>query len=78
MMIEIDDDCLDGIIQGVIVENYVNLTGTLKAAKKQPSMLHPDDKVAYENVVAALEVLGSWYFPFGEFDKAVKKARKAK
>jgi hypothetical protein len=74
MIIEIDDDCLDGIIQGVIVENYVNLTNTLKKDKG----IHPEDKEAYEQVVSALEVLGNWYFPYKEFDKAVKAARKKK
>ena len=57
MIIEIDDDCLDGIIQGVIVENYVSLSNTLKKDKN----LHEEDKAAYEAVVAALEVLGNWY-----------------
>ena len=74
MIIEIDDDCLDGIIQGVIVENYVSLTKTLKTEKQ----LHPDDKEAYTAVVEALVVLGNWYFPCGEFDKAVKTGRKKK
>ena len=74
MKIEIDDDCLDGIVQSVIVENYISLTDTLKNEKN----LHPEDKEAYEAVVAALKVLGGWYFCAGEFDKEVKKARKKK
>jgi hypothetical protein len=74
MKIEIDDDCLDGIIQGVLVENYVNVTNTLKTEK----ILHEDDRTAYENVVTALEVLGNWYFVHGGFQKAVKAARKKK
>ena len=74
MKIEIDDDCLDGIVQGVLVENYVNVTNTLKTEK----ILHQDDRTAYENVVAALEVLGNWYFVHGGFQKAVKAARKKK
>lgn len=73
MKIEIDDDCLDGIVQGVIVENYVSMTNTLKNNK-----MHPEDKDAFENVIWALEILGNWYFLAGEFQKAVKKARKKK
>ena len=74
MKIEIDDDCLDGIVQGVIVENYVGLKDTLKNDKT----LHPEDREAYEAVVQALKVLGGWYFVHGEFDKAVKAARRKK
>ena len=74
MKIEIDDDCLDGIMQGALVENYISLTNTLKKEKH----LHPDDKDAYEKVIWALEVLGNWYFTIGEFKKAVKKAVKSK
>ena len=73
MKIEIDDDCLDGIIQAAIVENYVGMTDVLKNHK-----LHPEDKDAYENVIWALEILGNWYFQTGEFKKAVRKARKNK
>lgn len=74
MKIEIDDDCLDGIIQGVIVENYVSLTSSLKHDKG----IHPEDRKAYEAVVDALKVLGGWYFVVGDFDKAVKAARRKK
>jgi len=71
MIIEIDDDCVDTIIQHALVKDYVHLTADLKAGG-----LHPDDKDAYEQVTEAIKVLSHWYFINGEFDKAVKKARK--
>lgn len=74
MMIEIDDDCLDSIMQTAIVKDYVNLTNDLKNKKD----LHPDDAQAYQEVSDALMVLGGWYFYNGEFEKAVKKERKKK
>ena len=74
MMIEIDDDCLDSIIQSAIVKDYVSLTEDLKNKKS----LHPDDAQAYQEVSDALKVLGGWYFCAGDFDKAVKKERKRK
>ena len=73
-MIEIDDDCVDSIIQEAIVWHYVHLTDDLKNVKN----LHPDDREAYEKVAEACKVLGGWFFAHGEFDAAVKKARKKK
>ena len=74
MKIEIDDDTLDTIIQGALVEDYVSLTNDLKNSDN----MHEDDVEAYKETVAAIQVLSKWYFVVGEFDKAVKKARKAK
>lgn len=76
MIIEIDDDCVDSIIQNALVRDYIYLSTDLKINAKNPGHLHEDDAAAYEDVVKALEVLGNWYFAFGEFDKAVKKAKK--
>ena len=78
MKIEIDDDCVDVIIQSALVKDYVYLTEDLKVYKKNPDHLHEDDAAAYEEVVKGIEVLARWYFVQGEFEKAVKKARKAK
>ena len=74
MKIEIDDDTLDTIIQGALVEDYVNLTRDLKNNKS----MHEDDVEAYKETVAGIEILAKWYFVHGEFEKAVKKARKVK
>lgn len=74
MKIEIDDDFKDTIVQSALVEDYVNLTRDLKNNKH----MHEDDVEAYKETVAAIEALGRWYFAHGEFDKAVKKARKVK
>jgi len=74
MKIEIDDDTMDTIIQGALVEDYVSLTNDLKNNKS----MHEDDVEAYKETVAGIEILAKWYFVHGEFEKAVKKARKAK
>lgn len=78
MKIEIDDDCVDTIIQTALVKDYIYLTDDLKIHKKNPDHLHEDDAAAYTEVVKAIEVLGRWYFVYGEFEKAVKKAKKTK
>ena len=74
MKIEIDDDTMDTIIQSALVEDYVSLTNDLKNNEN----MHEDDVEAYKETVAAIEVLSKWYFVVGEFEKAVKKARKSK
>lgn len=74
MKIEIDDDCVDTIIQNALVQDYVNLTSDLKNNKA----MHEDDVEAYEETLKGIEILSKWYFVHGEFEKAVKKARKAK
>ena len=74
MNIEIDDDFLDTIIQGALVQDYVSLTASLKNADE----MHEDDVEAYKETAKSIEVLSKWYFVHGEFEKAVKKARKAK
>ena len=73
-MIEIDDDCVDSIIQEAIVWHYVHLTDDLKNVKN----FFFKQKTAYEKVAEACKVLGGWFFIQGEFDKAVKKLRKKK
>ena len=78
MMIEIDDDNVDTILQNALVRDYVHLTEDLKVYKKNPDYLHEEDAQAYAETVSGLEILSKWYFVRGEFEKAVKKARKAK
>jgi hypothetical protein len=74
MMIEIDDDFLDTIVQGALVQDYVSLTEDLKRADE----MHEDDIEAYKETVKGIEILSKWYFVRDEFKNAVKKARKAK
>lgn len=76
MIIEIDDDCVDSIIQNALLRDYVSLMNDIQIHNKQGNHLHEDDFEAYQETAAALKVLGNWYFAHGEFDKAVKKARK--
>jgi uncharacterized membrane protein len=78
MILEIDDDMVDTIMQGALVKDYVYLTDDLKAYKKNPNHLHEDDAQAYAEVVKGIEILARWYFCQGEFEKAVKLARKKK
>lgn len=72
MKIEIDDEFGDEIVRGSLMETYLNLSEDLKSGKS----LHDDDKEIYQNVVAAIEVLGTWYFY--DFEGKVKEAKKAR
>jgi len=78
MILEIDDDMIDTIIQSTLVKDYVHLTADLKMHKKNPNHLHEDDAAAYAEVANGIEILARWYFCHGEFEKAVKLARKKK
>lgn len=78
MVIEIDDDFVDTIIQSALVKDYVHLTEDLKLHSKNNDYLHEDDARAYEETAGAILSLSKWYFVRGEFDKAVKAARKKK
>lgn len=78
MIIEVDDDCVDMLIQKALVKDYVHLTEEIKREKKNPGQVHEDDIAAYKETIVGLEILGRWYFAWGEFDKAVKLARKKK
>ena len=72
MKIEIDDEFVDDIVRGGLMETYLNLSEDLKSGK----FLDDDDKEIYQNVVAAIEVLGTWYFY--DFEGKVKEAKKAR
>jgi hypothetical protein len=74
MIIEINDDMADTIVQQALLNDYVSLTEDLK----HPEKMHEDDVAAYIETVKAIGVLAGWYFVRDEFEKAVKKARKAK
>ena len=74
MKIEIDDDNVDTIIQNALVQDYVSLTHDLKNNKS----MDEDDVEAYKETVKGIEILARWYFAYGEFERLVKKTRKAK
>lgn len=76
MIIEIDDDCVDSIIQTALVRDYAYLTSDLEAHKKKSKFMHEEDVEAYEETVKGIEILSKWYFAVGEFKKAVKKFKK--
>lgn len=78
MIIEIDDDMVDTVIQAALVKDYVWLTDDLKKHSKNNDHLDEDDARAYEEVAGAILTLSKWYFINGEFEKAVKQARKKK
>jgi len=69
MMIEIDNELADDIVRGSLMQTYLNLSEDLKKIKN----LDEDDREAYKNVVAAIEVLGTWYFY--DFPGKVKEAK---
>ena len=69
MKVEIDDEFADEIVRGALMETYLNLSRDLKSGKT----LDDDDKEIYQNVVAAIEVLGKWYFY--DFEGKVKEAK---
>jgi hypothetical protein len=49
-----------------------------KKHSKNNDHLHEDDAMAYEETAGAILALSRWYFVQGEFEKAVKKAKRAK
>jgi hypothetical protein len=72
MKIEIDDEFGDEILRGALMETYLNLSENLKNDTKADD----DDKEIWTEVVAAIEVLGKWYFY--DFNGKVKEAKKAR
>jgi hypothetical protein len=75
MILEIDDDVADEIVRDVLMNTYLNLSKDLKS----PEKLHNDDKEIYQNVVGAIEVLGTWFFyDFAGKVKEAKEKRKKK
>jgi hypothetical protein len=68
MKIEIDDDCADMVVQESLIQTYISLTADLKLNK-----LNEDDAKIYQQVVAAIKVLGNWYFSPGEFERRVNE-----
>jgi hypothetical protein len=74
--LEIDDDVADEIVRASLVDTYVWLKTDLKNAENNIRNYHEDDVAMWKKVVAAIEELSDWYFVYGKFKEAVKKAKK--
>jgi hypothetical protein len=75
MIVEIDDEVADEIVRGALMDTYLNLSRDLK----NNTNAHEDDVVIWAEVVAAIEVLGKWYFyDFAGKVKEAKAKRKKK
>lgn len=68
MKIEIDMETAEGITQRVLVSTYEGVKEFLEDKNQ-----HPDDVKMFKKVMSAIEVLGGWYFPKGEFKRMVKQ-----
>ena len=58
MMIKIDYDLADEIVRYGLMDTYISLTNDLKSTKN----IDEDDLKIWQETVAAIEVLGNWYF----------------
>ena len=74
MIIELDCDFADDITRQSLLQTYVNLSKDIKNNKN----MHEDDLEIYKQVVAAIEVLGKWYFVNFQNDVKNYKKRKTK
>jgi hypothetical protein len=72
MKIEIDDDCVDSILQASLVESYISISRDIKS----PEKWHEDDIANWKELLPALKTVGEWYC--FDFDGLVKKAKKSK
>jgi len=71
MMIEIDDDFTDEITAANLAQSYVSI----KDMMKNGTHWHEDDIVAWEELLPAIMIVGSWYSI--DFPSEIKKAKKA-
>lgn len=72
MKIEVDDDFLDDLIAGALIEGYISAQNNLK----NKTFWHKDDVASLEELLPALKIVGNWYCY--DFENKVKKARKKK
>lgn len=70
MKIEVDDDFIDELVSGSIVECYIMLKELLKNQKNS----HPDDVKMWKELLPAFELIGNWYMI--DFEGKVKRAKK--
>jgi hypothetical protein len=69
-MLEIDDDFTDEITAANLAESYVSISANLK----NKNGWHEDDVAAWEELLPAIMIVGSWYSV--DFKKEIKKAKK--
>ena len=72
MKIEIDDDCIDMIMEASLIESYISISKNLKS----PESWHEEDVAAWKELIPALKIVGGWYV--FDFENKVKKAKKSK
>jgi hypothetical protein len=76
MLLELDDEFADEIVRQGLIDSYFMIKHDQKRVKNGGYM-HPDDIAMSERVLAAIEVLGGWYFSdFEQAKKEYKKKRK--
>ena len=73
MEIKLDYDCVDKIVQQTLIETYVNLKFDISIANE--STFEGDLKL-WKDTVAAIEVLGKWFFY--DFEAQVEEYKKNK
>jgi hypothetical protein len=72
MIVEIDDDCADDILVSSLAQSYAGISKNLKDAKNW----HEDDIAAWNELLPAIMIVGSWYSL--DFAGEIKKAKKKK
>ena len=74
MKLEIDMEFADEITRQSLLETYLNLSDDIKKRKN----IHEDDLARYQETVAAIKVLGEWYFYNfkGVVEEALAKRKK--
>ena len=78
MLIKLDDEFGDEIVRQGLLESYFMIQYDLKRVK-QGAYGHPDDIIKWKEVLAAMEIVGEWYFvDFEAAKKEYKKTRKLK
>jgi hypothetical protein len=63
MKIDVDDECIDEIIAGVLIDCYVRCKKNVKAFKKKKELTEyeKEDLEYSENLLPSLDVVGAWF-----------------
>jgi hypothetical protein len=72
MILEIDDDFTDEITAANLAQSYASISDNVKNRDNW----HEDDVAAWQELLPAIMIVGSWYSV--DFKKEIKKARKKK
>ena len=76
MLLELDDEFADEIVRQGLLDSYFMIKHDQRRVKNGAHM-YPEDIAKGEEVMAAIEVLGTWYFSdFEQAKKEYKKKRK--